>query len=310
MIARIIEFSAKNRFIVFLMIIILTAWGIWAILKTPLDAIPDLSDTQVIIYTEWQGRNPDLVEDQITYPIASALLAAPGVRVTRGYSYFGYSFVYVIFKDGTDIYWARSRVLEYLSRIAGVLPSGVTPQLGPDATGIGWIYQYALVDKSGMHDLSELRSIQDWFLRYAIESVEGVAEVAPIGGFVKEYQVAVNPVRLSAYNIPLMTVAEAVRGGNRDVGGRSIEFGGREFMVRGKGYIKSIKDIENITVGTDSRGTPVFIKDIGKVSLVPAMRRGAGELDGKGETVGGIVVMRYGQHALDVIERVKKRLKI
>lgn len=234
MIEKIIEYSARNRFIVFLAVALLTTWGIWSILKIPLDAIPDLSDTQVIIYTEWPGRSPDLVEDQITYPIASALLAAPGVKVTRGYSYFGYSFVYVIFEDGTDIYWARSRVLEYLSRIAGSIPQGVTPTLGPDATGVGWVYQYAIVDKSGRYDLSELRSIQDWFLRYALESVEGVAEVAPIGGFVKEYQIITDPIKLSSYNLSLMTVANAVRRGNRDVGGRSIEFGGREFMVRAR----------------------------------------------------------------------------
>lgn len=308
MIEKIIEYSGRNRFIVFLMVIMLSAWGIWSILKTPLDAIPDLSDTQVIIYTEWTGRSPDLVEDQITYPIASALLAAPGVRVTRGYSYFGYSFVYVIFEDGTDIYWARSRVLEYLSRLSGTLPAGIAPTLGPDATGVGWVYQYALIDKTGKHNLAELRSIQDWFLRYAIESIEGVAEVAPIGGFVKEYQVIIDPIKLTAYNLPLMTVAEAVRGGNRDVGGRSIEISGREFMVRGRGYVKTIKDIEDIAVGSDSRGAPILVRDIGKVSLVPAMRRGVGELDGEGEAVGGIVVMRYGQHALDVIDRVKKKI--
>ncbi len=309
MIEKIIEYSARNKFIVLLMVAILTVWGIWSILNIPLDAIPDLSDTQVIIYTEWSGRSPDLVENQITYPIASALLAAPGVRVARGYSYFGYSFVYVIFEDGTDIYWARSRVLEYLSRISGTLPSGITPSLGPDATGVGWVYQYALVDKSGRHDLAELRSIQDWFLKYALESVTGVAEVAPIGGFVREYQITVNPVRLSAYNLSIMAIADAVRRGNRDVGGRSIEFSGREFMVRGKGYIETTKDIENIPVGTDNRGTPVLIRDIARVSLVPAMRRGVGELDGEGEAVGGIVVMRYGQNALDVIDRVKKRLE-
>lgn len=309
MIEKIIEYSARNKFIVFLVVAIFTVWGIWSILNIPLDAIPDLSDTQVIIYTEWSGRSPDLVENQITYPIASALLAAPGVRVTRGYSYFGYSFVYVIFEDGTDIYWARSRVLEYLSGISGALPAGITPSLGPDATGVGWVYQYAIVDKSGKHDLAELRSIQDWFLKYALESVTGVAEVAPIGGFVREYQVTVNPVRLSAYNLSIMTIADAVRRGNRDVGGRSIEFSGREFMVRGKGYIATTKDIENISVGTDNRGAPILIKNVAKVSLVPAMRRGVGELDGEGEAVGGIVVMRYGQNALDVIDRVKKRLE-
>ncbi|GBD37938.1 Cation efflux system protein CusA [bacterium HR37] len=310
MIEKIITFSSKKRFLVFLGVIFLTVWGIWALKNTPLDAIPDLSDTQVIVFTEWPGRSPDLVEDQITYPITTTLLAAPKVTVVRGISMFGFSFVYVLFEDGTDIYWARSRVLEYLAGLRGKLPEGVSPTLGPDATGVGWVFEYALVDESGRYDLSELRSFQDWYLRYWLQSVPGVAEVASVGGFVKQYQVNVDPNKLLAYNIPLKTVIDAIRKSNNDVGGRVIEWTGREYIVRGKGYIENLDDIRNIVVSVDGeRGTPVLINDIANVELGPDIRRGLAELDGKGEVVGGIVVARFGENALDVINRVKKKLE-
>jgi Cu(I)/Ag(I) efflux system membrane protein CusA/SilA len=309
MLAKIIELSARNKFLVFLVVVFLTAWGIWAVYHTPLDAIPDLSDAQVIVYTEWPGRSPDLVEDQITYPIVSTLLAAPKVRVVRGKSFLGTSFVYAIFEDGTDIYWARSRVLEYLQGVAGKLPAGVTPVLGPDATGVGWGFQYALEDESGKHDLAQLRSLQDWTLKYAIESVPGVSEVASVGGFVKQYQITLDPNRLAVYKLPLAKVMDAVRRSNRDVEGRVVEWSGREYMVRGRGYIHDKSDIEKISVGTNERGTPVLLRDIGQVQLGPEIRRGAADLDGKGEAVGGIVVVRFGENVLDVIDRAKARIK-
>jgi Cu(I)/Ag(I) efflux system membrane protein CusA/SilA len=309
MLAKIIELSARNKFLVFLAVTFLTVWGIWAVYHMPLDAIPDLSDAQVIVYTEWPGRSPDLVEDQITYPIVSTLLAAPKVRVVRGKSFLGTSFVYAIFEDGTDIYWARSRVLEYLQGVAGKLPAGVSSQLGPDATGVGWGFQYALEDESGKRDLSQLRSLQDWTLKYAIESVPGVSEVASVGGFVKQYQITIDPNRLFAYNIPLPKVIEAVRKSNRDVEGRVVEWSGREYMVRGRGYIHDKADIEKIAVGTDGRGTPILLRDIAAVQLGPEIRRGAADLDGKGETVGGIVVVRFGENVLSVIDRVKDKIR-
>ena len=309
MIEKIIAFSARNRFLVFLMVFFVTVWGIWALKNTPLDAIPDLSDTQVIVFTEWPGRSPDLVEDQITYPITTTLLAAPKVNVVRGISMFGYSFVYVLFEDGTDIYWARSRVIEYMSGIQKQLPEGVTPVLGPDATGVGWVYEYALVDENGKYDLSEIRSFQDWYLRYWLQSVPGVAEVASVGGFVKQYQTNVDPNKLLAYNIPLKTVINAIRMGNNDVGGRVIEWTGREYVVRGRGYIKTLDDIENVVVSVDGNGTPVLVKDLGDVRFGPDMRRGLTELDGKGEVVGGIVVARFRENALNVIDRVKEKLE-
>ncbi len=309
MLARIIELSARNKFLIFLMVTFLVVWGIWAIYSTPLDAIPDLSDVQVIVYTEWTGRSPDLVEDQITYPIVSTLLAAPKVKVVRGKSFLGVSFVYAIFQDGTDIYWARSRVLEYLQGVTGRLPAGVTPVLGPDATGVGWGFQYALVDETGAHDLAQLRSLQDWTLKYALASVPGVSEVASVGGFVKQYQVTVDPIRTHAYKLSLMKIMEAVRRSNSDVEGRVIEWSGREYMIRGRGYIKDQRDIEKIVVGTDGKGTPVLLRDVAAVRLGPEMRRGAGELDGKGEAVGGIVVVRFGENVLGVIERVKEKIK-
>ena len=309
MLAKIIELSARNKFLVFLFVGFLTLWGIWAVYHTPLDAIPDLSDVQVIVFTDWPGRSPDLVEDQITYPIVSTLLAAPKVRAVRGKSFLGLSFVYAIFEDGTDIYWARSRVLEYLQGVSGKLPAGVTPLLGPDATGVGWGFEYALVDETGKHDLAQLRSLQDWTLKYALESVPGVSEVASVGGFVKQYQITVDPNRLLAYNLPLMKVMEAVRRSNSDVEGRVVEWSGREYMVRGRGYIKDKTDIEKIAVGTDGKGTPVLLRDIGTVQLGPEIRRGLSDFDGKGETVGGIVVVRFGENVLAVVERVKEKIK-
>jgi Cu(I)/Ag(I) efflux system membrane protein CusA/SilA len=309
MIDKIIEYSAKNRFITITIVAFMAVWGYWAMKKTPLDAIPDLSDVQVIVYTDWDGRSPDIIEDQITYPIVTSMIAAPGVSAVRGQSMFGTSLVYIIFEDGTDIYWARSRVLEYLNEVAGKLPEGVTPTLGPDATGVGWVFQYALTDESGARDLSELRTLQDWYLRYWLESVPGVAEVASVGGFVKQYQIEIDPNKLLAYDIPINEVIEAVRKSNNDVGGRVVELASTEYFVRGRGYIESTEDIENIAIGTNGNGTPVLVRDVASVHLGPDMRRGAAELDGKGETVGGIVVMRYGENALDVIERVKQKIE-
>jgi Cu(I)/Ag(I) efflux system membrane protein CusA/SilA len=282
--------------------------GIWALKNTPLDAVPDLSDVQVIVYTPWMGRNPTIIEDQITYPIVTTMISAPKVKFVRGFSDFGFSYVYIIFEDGTDIYWARSRILEYLNQVSGRLPKGVTPALGPDASGVGWVFQYALVDQTGKYDLAQLRSLQDWYLRYQIASVEGVAEVASLGGFVRQYQVNIDPNRLAAYRLSPKTVVDAVRTGNNEVGGRSIELSGAEYMIRGRGYIRSVKDIEAIAVGGD-RGTPVLIRDIGSVTLGPDMRRGIAELNGQGEVVSGIVVMRHGENALNLIDRVKQKIK-
>jgi len=309
MVERIIEFSARNRFMVFLLIFGLAAAGLWTLKNTPVDAIPDLSDTQVIIYTKWPGRSPDLVEDQITYPIVTALLSAPKVTAVRGFSDFGFSYVYVLFKDGTDIYWARSRVLEYMNQLAGRLPDGVTPQLGPDATSVGWVFEYALIDETGRHDLAELRSFQDWYLRYSLLSVDGVAEVAGVGGFVRQYQVNLDPTKVLAYKLSLPHIIETIRQSNEDVGGRVVEFSGIEYMIRGRGYIKSVGDIEKIAVGVNPNGTPILLRDVATVRLGPDMRRGLVELDGKGEVVGGVVIMRFGENALAVIERIKAKLK-
>jgi Cu(I)/Ag(I) efflux system membrane protein CusA/SilA len=308
MIERLIEWSARNKVYVYILVIAGVAFGIYSLKRVPLDAIPDLSDTQVIIYTEWHGRSPTIIEDQITYPIVTTLLSAPKVKTVRGYSFFGFSFVYVIFEDGTDIYWARSRVLEYLDQVKTKLPKGVSPQLGPDATGVGWVFQYALVDTTGRYSLADLRTFQDFYLRYFLSEVEGVAEVASVGGFVKEYQIDVDPRKLLAYNIPLTKVIKAVSRSNRDVGGRVLEISGREYFIRGLGYIKSIEDIENIPVDFKN-GSPIFVKDIARVHLGPKMRRGAADLNGEGEVVGGIVVMRFGDNALEVIKRVKEKLK-
>src|SRR5712671_615809 len=305
---RIIEASARNAFLVVILMVFGVAGGIWALTRTPLDAIPDLSDVQVIVYTDWEGRSPDLVEDQITYPISTRFIAAPKVKFVRGESMFGKSFIYVIFKDGTDIYWARSRVLEYLNSVRGMLPEGINPVIGPDATGVGWVFEYALVDKSGKHNLAELRSFQDWHLRYALESVKGVSEVAPVGGFVKQYQVDLDPNKLLAYGIPISEVVNKIRMSNGDVGGKVFEVASTEFYVRGRGYIKKIEDIENVPLKSQ-KGTPVYIKNVGTVHLGPDIRRGIAELNGEGEVVGGIIVMRYGENALRVIDGVKKKLE-
>lgn len=308
MINRIIDLSVKNRAIVFLMVAAACLLGWWSMHQVPLDAIPDLSDTQVIIYSRWD-RSPDILEDQVTYPIVTAMLGAPKVKAVRGFSDFGYSFVYVVFEEGTDIYWARSRTQEYLASVLPRLPQGVKTELGPDATGLGWIFQYALVDSTGQYSLAELRSYQDWYLRYYLKSVPGVAEVAPIGGFGKQYQVNVDPNRLQSYGISIRRVVDAVRGGNDEVGGRLVEFGGTEYMVRSCGYARSRCDFENIVVATGEAGVPIRVKDIGQVVLGPDIRRGVSDLDGTGEVVSGIVIMRQGQNALDVIKRVKVKIR-
>ena len=304
----VIEASSRNAFLIIILVIFGIAGGIWALRNTPLDAIPDLSDVQVIITTDWEGRSPDLVEDQVTYPISTLFIAAPKVKFVRGESMFGKSFVYVIFQDGTDIYWARSRVIEYLNAVRGNLPEGVNPVIGPDATGVGWVFEYALVDKTGKHSLADLRSFQDWHLRYALESVKGVSEVAPVGGFVKQYQVDLDPNKLLAYGVPLSDVVAKIRTSNADVGGKIFEVGSTEYFVRGRGYIKKIEDIEDIPVKVVG-GTPVYIKNLGTVHLGPDIRRGVVDLDGSGEVVGGVVVMRYGENALRVIDGVKKKLQ-
>jgi Cu(I)/Ag(I) efflux system membrane protein CusA/SilA len=309
MIERLIDWCARNRFLVFTGTLAVTAWGAWAIAATPVDAVPDISDVQVIVSTEWSGRSPDLIEDQITYPVVSALISTPGVSTVRGFTDFGISYVYVIFEDGTDIYWARSRVIEYLQGIRGQLPDGVTPVLGPDATGVGWVFEYALVDNTGTHTLADLRGFQDWYLRYWLASVPGVAEIASIGGFVQQYQVNLDPTRLAAYGLGVRDVVDAIRSSNNDVEGRLLEFAGREYMVRGRGYLSSIADIEEVSLGTGARGTPIRVGDVARVQLGPDLRRGVAELDGQGEVVGGIVVMRFGENAMAVIDRVKARLR-
>jgi len=303
----IIEFSARNRLVVFLLVTVAVVAGIWSMRTAPLDAIPDLSDTQVIVYSRWD-RSPDIVEDQVTYPIVTAMLGAPKVKVVRGFSDFGFSYVYVVFDEGTDIYWARSRTLEYLSGVLARMPEGVRPELGPDATGVGWVFQYALVDTTGRHSLDELRSYQDWTLRYYLKSVPGVAEVAPLGGFVRQYQVQVDPNRLRTFNLPIAKVLDAVRAGNNDVGGRLVEMTGAEYMVRGRGYARSAADIGDIVLARSENGVPVRVRDVGQVTLGPDIRRGVADLDGMGDTVAGIVVMRQGENALHVIERVKAKL--
>ena len=305
MLAKLIDWSARNRFLVLLATLFITLWGVYAVLRTPIDALPDLSDVQVIVYTEVPGQAPQVVEDQVTYPLTSAMLSVPKSKVVRGFSFFGASFVYIIFEDGTDIYWARSRVLEYLNFAAGRMPKGITPQIGPDATGVGWVYQYALLAKD--KTLAELRSIQDWYLRYQLTKAQGVAEVASIGGFVQTYQVTVDPVKLRAYGVPLTKVAQAIRDSNRDVGGRVVEMAETEYMVRGKGYLRGKEDIEQLVVKAE-KGTPVLIRDIARVELAPDERRGLTELNGEGEVVSGIVMARYGQNALEVIHNVKEKI--
>lgn len=309
MIAAIIRWSILNRPLVLIVTVIITGWGIYSTLRTPLDAIPDLSDLQVIIRTTYPGQAPEVVEDQVTYPIATAMLSVPRSNVVRGYSMFGDSYIYVIFEEGTDIYWARSRVLEYLSQVTGQLPADVRPQLGPDATGVGWVYEYALVDRTGKYDLSQLRGLQDWFLKFELQTVEGVSEVATVGGMVKQYQVEIDPDRLRAFRLSVPMVRMAIQRANQEVGGSIIELAEAEYMVRAKGYITSLEDIRQIPVGVSEQGTPILIGDIAHVRLGPQMRRGIAELDGIGEVVGGIIVMRWGENALTTIENVKRKME-
>jgi Cu(I)/Ag(I) efflux system membrane protein CusA/SilA len=309
MLRRIIDWSVANRLLVFLGTLAAIAGGMGAIRRTPLDALPDLSDVQVIVQAEYNEQAPRIVEDQVTYPIAAEMLKVPGSRTVRGYSFFGISFVYVLFDDGTDLYWARSRVLEYLNGIKGKLPATVTPTLGPDATGLGWVYQYALEDTTGRKSLAELRSLQDWYLRYALTAVPGVSEVAALGGFEKQYQVDLDPAKLLGYRIPIATVMAAIQNANADIGAMVVELSEREYMVRGLGYLKSLADIENVVVGATSNGTPIRVAELGRVSVGPAVRRGISDLDGRGDAVGGIVIMRFGQNALATIERVKARIR-
>ena len=308
MIAKFIDVCVRNRFLVIVIWLLITVWGVYAMYRLPIDAIPDLSDVQVIITAEFPEQAPLVVEDQVTYPLTTAMLAVPKAKVVRGVSQFGLSLVYIIFEDGTDIYWARSRVLEYLNYIRGKLPPGVNPALGPDATGVGWVYQYVVEDPTGKHDLAQLRSLQDWHISYQLRTVPGVAEVASVGGFVKQYQVVVDPNKLAAYNLPLSKLKNNIQMSNQDVGGRVIEMAETEYMVRGLGYLKSIADIENIVVGTDNRGTPILIRDVALVRLGPELRRGVAEGNGQGEVVGGIVVMRFGENAKAVISGVKEKL--
>ena len=305
MLANIIDWSGRNRFLVLLATLFITLWGIFAVLRTPIDALPDLSDVQVIVYTEYPGQAPQVVEDQVTYPLTTAMLSVPKSKVVRGFSFFGASFVYIIFEDGTDIYWARSRMLEYLNFASGRMPKGITPQIGPDATGVGWVYQYALLAKD--KTLAELRSIQDWYVRYQLSKAHGVAEVASVGGFVQTYQVTVDPVKLRAFGIPLMKVAQVIRDSNRDVGGRAVEMAETEYMVRGRGYLRGKSDIEMLVVKAD-KGTPVLVRDIARVELTPDERRGLTELNGEGEVVSGIAMARYGQNALEVIANLKEKI--
>src|SRR6266404_2019814 len=307
MINRVIGFSVRNKFLIFAFVAAACLWGAWSMMQLPLDATPDLIETQVIILSRWD-RSPDIMEDQVTYPIISAMTGAPKVHTVRGISDFGFSYVYVVFEEGTDIYWARSRTLEYLSSATSRLPQGVKTELGPDATGLGWVFQYVLKDATGKHSLAELRSYQDWYLKYYLKAVPGVAEVASLGGFTQQYQVNVDPNRLRSYGIPISRVADAVRGGNSETGARLLEFGGAEYMIRGRGYVKSPQDIEQIVLANEN-GTPIRISDVGEVVLGPDIRRGAADLDGTGEVVSGIVIMREGSNALDVIDKVKTRLK-
>ena len=309
MINSIIDASLKDRFMVLIATLIIAVVGLWSYQHTYLDAIPDLSDVQVIVFTKYAGQAPQVVEDQVTYPLTTAMLSVPRSKIVRGYSFFGFSFVYIIFEDGTDMYWARSRVLESLNFVSSKLPDGVTPTLGPDATGVGWVYEYALVDKTGQHDLAQLRSIQDWYLRYPLQTVNGVAEVASVGGFVKQYQVEVDPNALQAYGITLAKVKQAIKRSNNDVGGRLVEMAETEYMVRGLGYIRSLGDLNSIPVGVDSNGTPIRLKDIANVHMGPELRRGVVELNGEGEVAGGVVIMRYGENALSTIEGVRKKLE-
>jgi Cu(I)/Ag(I) efflux system membrane protein CusA/SilA len=309
MINAIITASLRDRFMVLIATVIIALVGLFAYKNAPLDAIPDLSDVQVIIFTKYPGQSPQVVEDQVTYPLTTSMLAVPRTKVVRGYSFFGLSFVYIIFEDGTDMYWARSRVLESINYVSGRLPQGITPTLGPDATGVGWVYEYALVDKTGKHDLAQLRSLQDWYLRYPLQTVEGVSEVASVGGYVKQYQVEVDPNALLRYNIPLNKIKMAIKMSNNDVGGRLVEMAETEYMVRGLGYIRSIEDIKIIPVGVDSNGTPIRLQDVAHVQIGPELRRGLVDLNGEGEVAGGVVIMRFGENALATIQAVRAKLE-
>ncbi|MBL8521808.1 MAG: efflux RND transporter permease subunit, partial [Betaproteobacteria bacterium] len=308
MIANLIRWSIANRFLVLLATLGISAWGVWAALRAPLDALPDLSDTQVIIRTMYPGQAPQIVENQVTYPLATTMLSVPGVKAVRGYSMFGDSYVYILFNDGTDLYWARSRVLEYLNQVQSRLPAAAKPALGPDATGVGWVYEYALVDKSGRHDLSQLRALQDWFLRYELKTVANVAEVASVGGMTRQYQVVVDPDRLRAFNLPLMKVMSAIQAANQETGGSVLELGEAEYMVRSSGYLKTLEDFRNIPLGGNDSGVPILLKDVARVQMGPEMRRGIAELDGEGEVAGGIIVMRSGKNALETIRAVRAKL--
>ena len=308
MLEQVIAWSVKNRFLVIVASVLLTAWGWVSLQKTPLDAIPDLSDVQVIIRTPYPGQSPRVVEDQVTYPVTTTMLSVPGAQAVRGYSFFGDSFVYVIFEDGTDIYWARSRVLEYLNQAASDLPAGVQPRLGPDATGVGWVYSYALVDRTGGHDLSQLRTLQDWFLKFELQTVPGVAEVATVGGMVRQYQVIIDPEKLRSYGIPLSRLSAAIRDANEEVGGSVVEMAEAEYMVRTRGYLASVEDLETIPVDVTPAGTPILLRDLATIQIGPEMRRVVSDLDGLGEVTGGIVVMRYGENALSTIAAVKEKL--
>ncbi|MCR4300943.1 MAG: efflux RND transporter permease subunit, partial [Sulfuricaulis sp.] len=309
MIFHIIRWSVRNRFLVLLLTAILVAWGIFSLVRTPLDAIPDLSDVQVIVQTSYPGQAPQVVEDQVTYPLTTAMLSVPGATTVRGFSQFGESFVYVLFKDGTDLYWARSRVLEYLSQVLPRLPRGARPALGPDATGVGWVYEYALIDRTGKHDLAQLRTLQDWFLKYELRTIPGVAEVATVGGMVKQYQVVVDPVKLRAYRLTLENVRSAIQNANQETGGSVIEMAEAEYMVRVRGYLKNEKDLRTVPLGVTSTGAPIRLDHVANIRIGPEMRRGIAELNGEGEVTGGIIVMRHGGNALATINAAKARLE-
>ncbi|MGE0774759.1 MAG: efflux RND transporter permease subunit, partial [Sphingomonadaceae bacterium] len=308
MIAHLIRWSVRNRFLVVMGVLALVGAGIWAVRSTPIDALPDLSDTQVIIRTSYPGQAPQIVENQVTYPLTTTMLSVPGAKTVRGYSFFGDSFVYVIFEDGTDLYWARSRVLEYLNQVQGRLPASTRSALGPDATGVGWVYEYALVDKSGRHDLSQLRSLQDWFLRYELKTVPGVAEIASIGGMVKQYQVLLGPVKLAAYGITHAQAVEAIQKANQEAGGSVLEMGEAEYMIRASGYLKTLDDFRAIPLRTAAGGVPVTLGDVATIQIGPEMRRGIAELNGEGEVAGGIVILRSGKNARETIAAVKDKL--
>lgn len=309
MVESIIRWSVSNRFFVVLATLILVGVGVFSLKNTPVDAIPDLSDVQVIIKTNYPGQAPQVVEDQVTYPLTTAMLSVPGAVTVRGYSFFGDSYVYVIFDEDTDLYWARSRVLEYLSQVAPSLPENARPQLGPDATGVGWVYLYALIDRTGQHDISELRSLQDWFLKYELQTVPGVSEVAAVGGMVKQYQVTVNPEKIRAFGIPMSHIQTAIKRANQEVGASVVEMAEAEYMVRATGYIQSKTDLAQVPLGVNSRGTPLTLGDVADIKLGPQMRRGIAEFNGLGETVGGVVVMRFGENAQKTIEGVKDKLQ-